>query len=168
MMPRRGRSQLTGQRAFFVTTTVQDWERLFGSPRHKELLRDIIFKAVAKHKAHLFGYVLIPDHIHLLVELSGGGPSLSKFMQDVKSLSSRLIFPGKGTIWVPRFDDVAIYTEDQFRTKLAYIHNNPVKAGLVRRPEDYEYSSAKNWFLGIEDKTVCTDIDWKQPSGGVA
>ena len=127
-----------------------------------EGLRDILFKAVAKYKARLFGYALMPDHMHLLVELSGGGPMLSRFMRDIKSLSSRLIFPGKGAVWMPRFDDVAIYSENQFRTKLTYIHNNPVKAGLANRPEIYKYSSARNWLLGVEDQAICTDISSRQ------
>ena len=159
-MPRRGRSQLTEQTVFFITTTVRNWEKVFDSPSSMDHLRDIIFKAVTKHKARLFGYVLMPDHIHLLVELSGGGPMLSKFMRDIKSLSSRLIFPRRGTIWMPRFDDVAIYTQDQFITKLAYIHNNPVKAGLAIRPEEYKYSSARNWLLSVEDPAVCMDFVW--------
>ena len=107
----------------------------------------------------------MPDHIHLLVALSGGGIMLSRFMKDIKSLSSRLIFPGRGSLWMPRFDDVAVYTEEQFRRKLAYIHNNPVRAGLVRRAEDYEYSSSRDWLDGPGVKVVHTKF-W-EPSGEV-
>jgi len=157
-MPRRGRSQLTEQRVFFVTSTVRNWNKVFDSPERVEALRDIVFKTVSKHNARLFGYVFMPDHFHLLIALEGGGPVLSKLMKDIKSLSSRLMFPGKGAVWMPRFDDVAIYTEKQFRTKLSYIHNNPVKAGLASRPEDYKYSSARNLIEGIKTDSVCTDI----------
>ncbi len=44
-------------------------------------------------------------------------------------------------LWADRFDDVAIYSEEVYLTKLDYMRNNPVKAGLVERPEDYKYSS---------------------------
>jgi len=43
------------------------------------------------------------------------------------------------------FDDLVISSEKQFRIKLEYIHNNPVKAGLVTTAVDYSYSSARNW-----------------------
>ena len=45
-----------------------------------------------------------------------------------------------------RFDDEVIRDQRMFWTKLNYIHNNPVKAGLVRRAEDYKYSSAQNYI----------------------
>ncbi|MEW6050788.1 MAG: hypothetical protein AB1644_06970 [Candidatus Zixiibacteriota bacterium] len=66
-----------------------------------------------------------------------------------------------------RFDDVAIYTDHQFRTKLNYVHNNPVKAGLVTSPELYPFSSARAWYLreddGLTDTTLGLPID--EPSG---
>ena len=47
--------------------------------------------------------------------------------------------------WMRRFDDEVIRNEGMLRTKTEYIHNNPVKAGLAVRPEDYIYSSARNY-----------------------
>ncbi len=48
-------------------------------------------------------------------------------------------------LWIKRFDDQVIRNEKMFWTKLKYIHNNPVKAGLVEKVEDYKYSSARNY-----------------------
>ncbi len=100
----------------------------------------------------------MPNHLHLLLYVSDGGPALAKFMRDVKSLSARMIFPEKHGIWMARFDDVAIYSDEQFRTKLNYIHQNPVKAGLVENPEQYEYSSAKEWLSGVSDGGVVIEF----------
>ncbi len=166
-MPRRGRSSLSEQRVFFVTTTVREWRGLFDSPEILHGLQRIIFKAIANHGVTLFGYVLMPDHLHLLVRLEGGGPQLSRFMRDIKSLSSRLLFPGQGSVWMERFDDVAIYSDEQFSIKLNYLHKNPVRRGLVSRPEDYEYSSASAWLSGLNDGVVCTDVHELGLSGGV-
>jgi hypothetical protein len=47
---------------------------------------------------------------------------------------------------MPRFDDEVIRDQQMFWTKLNYIHNNPIKAGLVNRAEDYKYSSARNYI----------------------
>lgn len=157
-MPRRGRNQLSEQTMFFVTTTVKEHRPLFTSERNIETLRHIIFTAVEKHRARLFGYVLMSNHFHLLLYVPDGGPALSTFMRDVKSLSARMIFPDQHGIWMSRFDDVAIYSEEQFRTKLNYIHQNPVKAGLAKSPEEYKYSSAKEWSSGVSDGSVTLQL----------
>lgn len=49
---------------------------------------------------------------------------------------------------MPRFDDQVIRTAEMFWTKLHYIHNNPVKAGMITKSEDYKYSSARNYAFG--------------------
>ncbi len=166
-MPRRGRSSLSDQQVFFVTTTVREWRKRFDNHSPLSGLRAIVLQAVANHGATLFGYVLMPDHLHLLVRLEGGGPQLSRFMRDIKSLSSRLLFPGQGSVWMERFDDVAIHSDEQFSIKLNYLHNNPVRRGLVSHPEDYEYSSASNRISGLSDGVICTDVHNLGLSGGV-
>ena len=80
-------------------------------------------------------------------------------MRNIKSLSWRLIFPEQAGIWASRFDDVAIFSESQFRVKLDYIHNNPVKAGLAKTPEGYPYSSARVRSGQTTDESVSTEIE---------
>lgn len=53
-------------------------------------------------------------------------------------------------IWHPSFYDFNIYSEEKLRQKLNYIHLNPVRAGLVNKPEDYPYSSYRNYYLDDE------------------
>jgi len=65
----------------------------------------------------------------------------------------------KFKIWEDRFDDLYLNQEKTFWVKFNYIHNNPVKAELVKRPEDYPYSSAKNYFLKTKDGGLEVDID---------
>ncbi|MCX6833710.1 MAG: transposase [candidate division Zixibacteria bacterium] len=157
-MPRRGRSQLGEQRIFFATTTAKEFKDVFDTPESLRKLREIIVEAVRRHSAKLYGYVLMPNHFHLLIGLERGGPDLSAFMRDVKSISWRLIFPCRPGIWMARFDDVAVFTEDQFRTKLNYIHNNPVRAGLAVTPESYESSSALAWLRADDNSIVTTEF----------
>lgn len=157
-MPRRGRSSLEDQRVFFVTTSTRGHRHYFDSDDRLSSLFNVVANCVEAHKARLYGYVLLSNHFHLLVGLAGGGPELSKFMRDIKSLVWRRHFPGEASIWTPRFDDVAIYTEEQFAIKLNYIHNNPVKAKLATRAEDYQFSSAGVWLAGKDDGITCTDL----------
>lgn len=65
----------------------------------------------------------------------------------------------KFKIWEDRFDDLYLNQEKTFWVKFNYIHNNPVKAELVKQPEDYPYSSARNYFLKTKDGILEVDID---------
>jgi len=70
----------------------------------------------------------------------------------------------KFKIWEDRFDDLYLTRKETFWTKFNYIHNNPVKAGLVEKPEDYPYSSARNYYLETKEGLLEVDIDFV--SGG--
>ena len=157
-MPRRGRASLNEQHIFFVTTTIRNHERILASSQVLSGLYDILKTVVANHEAQLYGYVFMPNHIHLLVGVKGGGKELSTFMRELKTYSSRTLFPDRGSIWMDRFDDVAIYTEEQFCIKLNYIHNNPARAGLSATPEDHLFSSARAWLTSDQDDLVTTSM----------
>ena len=65
----------------------------------------------------------------------------------------------KRKLWMPRFDDEAIRNREMFKTKLDYIHNNPVQAGIVDVPEDYKYSSARS-YLSDDETVLAVDTEW--------
>ena len=126
---------------------------------------------ITHYKLSLTAYVLMQSHIHLLI----GFPrieEMSTVMKSLKRLSTRRLIPlidtglaaqfnyaGSFLLWQPRFDDVIIWSEQQFRRKIEYIHNNPVKAGLVRTATDYIYSSAGDW---LSDKKGTWTVDKKR------
>jgi hypothetical protein len=58
-----------------------------------------------------------------------------------------------------RFDDEVITTDEMLRVKVDYIHNNPVVAGLVEKPEDYLYSSARDYIRG-DHSILQVDTSW--------
>ena len=116
-------------------------------------------------------YVVMPSHAHALIGLREVG-HLSEFMRSFKSLAARRIRPllsaemlpafergSKFQFWKPRFDDLIIRSEKQFRIKTDYIHNNPVKAGLVKRSAEYVLSSAGDWLTG-ELGIITVDKSW--------
>jgi putative transposase len=94
------------------------------------------------------GYVLMPDHLHALLWQQKDEQSISKLVQDFKKFTSRKLqpvdYPGD-TLWHIRYDDVPVPGPDAAKTKLAYMHGNPVRRGLVQRPEDYLWSSAVDY-----------------------
>ena len=96
---------------------------------------------------HLIGYVVMPEHVHLLVsEPSLGTPST--VLQKLKLRVSRKLrkpFDERGetrrAFWQARFYDFNVYSKGKRMEKLHYMHANPVIRGLVKQPKDWPWSS---------------------------
>lgn len=120
-------------------------------------------------------YVIMPDHLHMVTSTQEDEP-LSDIMRDFKrftskSISSLLKRGHKNSylqvfrnyaklskedlmykVWQGYFHPKAIYSDKFFKQKIDYIHYNPVRKGLVEKPEEWLYTSARNYLL--EDNTV--------------
>ena len=170
-MGRRGRSFLGDQaNTFFVTATVMDFARVFSLGEHYyTILRDSLQFLLREHHAKLLAYVFMPSHVHLVVHFPQN-EGISDFMRDFKKYTStrtrqqlemdgytewldqlRQNAAGRRQVfklWMDRFDDLVLFGERQIRIKVAYIHANPVRAGLVDECEQWRYSSAVNYSTG--------------------
>jgi putative transposase len=149
-MPLRYRS-LQKSGTFFVTTSTYRRIRYFQSEKQYERLAQLIEYYRTRDNAIIHGYVLMPNHFHLLVSIPEEN-SISDFMRDLKKRSA-FEFKGKelgayGKLWQDRFDDLALRSMKTYLTKLNYIHNNPTKAGLVDKITDWPYSSAGHYLEG--------------------
>ena len=95
---------------------------------------------------HLFSWVVMPNHVHCLMtrfeeyELSAILHSLKSFTAHEANKTLRR----EGQFWIEDYFDRYIRNAEHFEKTVKYIENNPVKAGLCLRPEDWPYSSA--WF----------------------
>jgi len=170
LMGRRGRLNLTDESIFFVTTTVVEFTRVFTKEIYCEILIKNIIHYQKKYHFKVLAFVIMPSHFHWIVEVDKRYGTISDIMRDIKKFSAWDImeeierndenlmnvfieagkkYPKqKRKFWMQRFDDEVIRNEKMFWTKLHYIHNNPVEAGLVLKPEDYKYSSARNYVCG--------------------
>ncbi len=157
-MPVRKRADIKGRAVVFITTAVTKWKPIFHNDALSRTILNQLEESAQYFDVSIIGYVLMPSHFHALLGFNQI-EKLSKFMQTFKSLSSRKIkeiisdklkkeFFGEGkfNLWRPRFDDLIITSNEQFNVKLNYIHNNPVKDGLIKRSTDWSYSSAKDWL----------------------
>jgi putative transposase len=96
-------------------------------------------------KFDLYGLVVMPDHVHLaFVPVCGSrGPvPMAEIMQGIKGASAHRInklLNRRGKVWQEESFDRALRTEEQFREKLYYMLENPVRAGLVKNPLDYPW-----------------------------
>jgi REP element-mobilizing transposase RayT len=106
-------------------------------------------------KYRLLAWVLMPNHLHALIEV--WQVPLGEILKGWKSYTSKeanKLLGRAGTFWEDDYFDRYIRDEDHFWRVLRYIENNPVKAGLVRAPEDWLWSSAR--YRSKEDLSTCT------------
>jgi len=98
---------------------------------------------------YVTGYVVMPEHIHLLVSEPERG-TLALVLQMLKQNTSRQLreFTKGSPFWQERYYDFNIWSENKRLEKLGYIHRNPVKRGLVERPEDWKWSSFYHYISG--------------------
>ena len=168
----RKRLDITGPALVFVTTTVRNWMPLFEDRDCAHQVLRQLEETCQHFRASVTAYVLMPSHLHALLGFTRV-EQLSRAMQSFKSLSTRKVRPlispkwsnvlndgGNRSMWRPRFDDLVIWSNEQFQIKADYIHNNPVKAGLVEQSTDYPFSSAGDWLLGRLG-LIKVDKDWR-------
>lgn len=109
-------------------------------------LRIVAYRDRGAYLLHEFA--VMPDHLHLLLT-PGGTTTLEKAMQLIKGGSSHEIHNVRGhkmEIWQPGFHDWTVRDGADYKAKREYIWLNPVRVGLVERPEEWPYGSASGKF----------------------
>jgi putative transposase len=134
-------SILNSKRVFFATTKTSMGRCLLQSERNAGLFVDVLRSLVAEHRFHLYDFVIMPDHVHLLIEV-GSEMTVEKAMQLIKGRYSHRLtkeFGHLGEVWQRGFSEVQVLNRESFAQHRVYIATNPVKAGLVDSPEQYPY-----------------------------
>ncbi|MBM3131096.1 MAG: hypothetical protein FJ009_21030 [Chloroflexi bacterium] len=168
--------------AHFVTTTIMGYKQVFLDDTYCGIvIQNLDHYRTVKNVA-LLGYVVMPEHLHAIL-LPRGTETVSVFMRDFKKyvskqvlqklaadgkhdlLESFVVPAGKSKkrshqVWMDEFWDENIYSEWFFRQKLDYIHNNPAKRGLVKSPDEYRFSSFRNYFLEDESVIQIDRVEW--------
>jgi putative transposase len=107
----------------------------------------------------VYGHVIMPEHVHLLMN----EPQRSTLAQALKSLKQgvarRLALRAEEPFWQERYYDFNVWSGRKFREKLRYLHRNPVRRGLVAKPEDWPWSSFRHYATG-EMGTVEIESEW--------
>jgi putative transposase len=104
-------------------------------------------------------YVVMPEHVHLLT----GEPKsrlLSNAIQGLKQAVSYRLGNGDSPFWEARYYDFNVFSEKKRIEKLRYLHRNPVTRGLVKHPEDWAWSSFRQYSTG-EAGVVKLTLPWK-------
>jgi putative transposase len=158
----------------FVTFSCYRRLPLLKSLRARNVFVQELSKVRAEMKFQLIGYVVMPEHVHLLIsEPEIGTPS--KVLQKLKQrVSGKMHKGGKHPtpaemnlgfddetgnairFWQPRFYDFNVYSEGKRKEKLNYMHANPVIRGLVKHPKDWPWSS---WSFYMKNEPGLIRID---------
>ncbi len=121
------------------------------------LVLDALAKSRHKLSFRLCGYVLMPDHWHALIETIFP-LTISRVVQDVKWTAAGSLNRARrtrGTVWQHQFWDRFVRHGQEFRDRLAYMHLNPVRKGMVEKPEDWRWSSYHDFALDKQRVADC-------------
>jgi len=154
----------------FLTFGIVNWIDLFTRLEYRNILVDSLKYCQENKGLEIYAWVIMSNHVHILCRSNMG--DLSGTIRDLKKFTSRSfweiinspvesrsnwmvnIFRFEASkhsrnenyqIWTHDNHAEEIYTNKFIDQKIEYIHNNPVKAGIVFRPEDYLYSSARDY-----------------------
>ena len=133
---------------YFVSSATWERRELFRIPKVAEILVQRILSCREKGAFRLHEFVVMPNHFHLLMTPSET-TTLEKAVQLIKGGASHEIHKQRGNqmeIWQVGFHDWTIRDGEDYRTKVRYIHLNPVQARLVEQAEDWLFGSASGKF----------------------
>jgi REP element-mobilizing transposase RayT len=161
---------------YFITSTIVQWIPLFTRKAYIDILLDSLKFCRSNKGLKIFAYVILDNHLHLLVS----GENLSNIIKDFKRHTAREILnlaqkekklwllnqfkfyrlkhktDSDYQVWQEGFHPKLITSEEMLQQKIEYIHDNPVRIGLVEKSEDWLYSSARNYF----ELEAVLDIDF--------
>jgi len=165
--------------ARYLTFSTYHQLPLFNNDLIKDAFINQLQSSREKLGFHLLAYVVMPEHVHLLIWPNLPEHPISKVSWQIKRNFAKQVIQrwreldadilkelktpeGQTRFWQRGGGyDRNIHSQDEINEKINYIHMNPVRRGLVKRPEDWAWSSAK-WYAGIRDGTLPID-DIRKP-----
>jgi putative transposase len=170
----------------FITLTVVGWISVFNRLAYRNILIDSLNYCRIHKGLHIFAYVVMSNHLHLVVQVREESTyTLSEILRDFKKYTSRIIMDqieqpkeprgewmlylfryfGKfksnipdRQLWMHGNHPIHLYSPKVIWQKVNYIHQNPVKAGIVDTPEAYLYSSARNYATDNREGIMAVDL----------
>jgi REP element-mobilizing transposase RayT len=133
---------------YFITTCAAGRRPLLATPAVHHILRDEWKGMNTRHGWAVGRYVIMPDHVHFFMTGTAAAKPLSRVMAKWKEWTAKRILAetgGSPPVWQPEFFDHVLRSEASRSEKWAYVFQNPVRAGLLGRAEDWPYSGAINF-----------------------
>lgn len=120
-----------------------------------------MYKLSAQHEIKIIAYCIMNNHVHMLIE-TDDIKELSKYMQRLNTTYAKYYnkkYNRVGYVFRDRYKSEGIYSEEQLYNCIKYIYDNPVKAGICNRPEEYPYSNYKKINKNLKENYIFIDIE---------
>ncbi len=161
----------------FITTACYDWKHVLKEDSYKDIITDSLSFLVKKNRIKVHAFVIMSNHFHLIWQIQKGNKregvqrdflkftaqQLLKIIRKENAILLQELLVNlkdrKHQIWQRNSLSVELRSKKVFQQKLAYIHHNPVKAGLCILPEEYKYSSARFYELNINEWNFLSHYD---------
>jgi|WetSurSiteA1Bulk_404760.scaffolds.fasta_scaffold39155_1 putative transposase len=155
------------EHTYFITSTIVNWIPVFKNKQNLDALIESMVYSQKYKQLKIFGYVIMPEHFHMICACD----KLVSTIQSIKSFTAKRIIEtfdnendwkllnqfieskkeyknkSKYQVWQEGYKPKAILTDRMFGQKINYIHYNPVKRGLAEKIEEYDLSSAGDYYL---------------------
>lgn len=129
-------------------------ERIFDNPKHKNFLLDLLETHIKENNIEILAYCIMNNHLHLV--LQGDLTDISAALKKVNIRFAMRLNKDQdrvGHVFQDRYKSEVIYNDQHLLQAIKYVHNNPVKAKMTNKPEDYKWSSYR-FYLGKGDKVI--------------
>jgi len=153
---------------FFVSTNIQGFRRLLQTERSASLFIEVLYYYRAEGQYLLHEFVVMPNHVHLILSPQEAA-TIEKSMQLIKggfSFRAKKAFGWKDVVWHRSFNDRRLRDAIGYTRAREYVLDNPVKAGLCVRREDWPFSSANGKFEVDDVPQRLKPLSYKQSSHG--
>jgi putative transposase len=153
---------LLPEHCFFVTTVVNGRPRLLKDRTVCSMILEDLQFYRNKYGFLLHGYVIMPDHLHILMSVQGD-TTISQIMHDFKSHTAQEInraLGRAGAFWQEGFHDHIIRDERDFKKRINYMHKNPLMSGLIKEMPDYPFSSFRNYYMEDDSMIAMDQLIW--------
>jgi putative transposase len=170
---------------YFITLTVVDWIDVFTRPQYKQIIIDALAFCQQNKGLNIHAYVIMTNHMHLMVSRKVDAPALSDILRDFKKFTAQQLIkaiqhpaesrrdwmialfkragsknPNNTTyqFWIQDNHPVELYSMKFIIQKLNYIHDNPVRAGFVAHAHEYMFSSANVYLNNQKNNPLSIDV----------
>ena len=161
----------------FVTFTVHQWADVFTRPIYVDILLESLKYCQKQKGLEIFAWVVMTNHCHLIVRARN--ENLSDIIRDFKKFTAKNIYKAIETnpqesrknwllqvlsyedkiwFWEEGYHGEEVYSQEFFDSKMNYIHQNPVRAGIVEKEEEYLYSSAGEVYGVRESRLLLSEF----------
>jgi putative transposase len=150
----------------YITCTILEWKKLLKPEKYKQLIVDSLSYLVKESRVVIYAFVIMDNHMHIIWQMKNDEQrqklqnsllryTAQKIKLDLEKNHPKVLEHFKVDakdrtyqFWERNSLSIDLFSPEVFKQKFEYLHNNPVRAGLYKYPEEYYFSSASFYYYG--------------------